>query len=287
MRYAVNFMGEKVEASPKVKGGDLKCPACGGDVIAKTGEINIHHFAHVTKDCGYFDYKGMSEWHKEWQDRFPPERQEVRMEKEGKVHIADVVNSKGVVIEFQHSTMSLESKIKRDTFYNKLVWVVDARDFIGNLEVSNTYIPTKEFVTWENKVKEWENKVLVEEDRNQQLDRSLSKLKDELWDIGYLGALKGDEINSVFNWVSRLVNSKKSEVPKNSKPPKFSGKKWGKIEYDLYWKWERKMWRQIKCEAENVLVFLDLGDGEMYLLYNQSNDIKKVTKEAFIERYCH
>jgi competence CoiA-like predicted nuclease len=280
-------MNNKVEASPEVKGGVLYCPACGGDVIAKTGEINIHHFAHVTKDCGYFDYKGMSEWHTKWQDLFPPEKQEVRIEKEGKVHIADVVNSNGVVIEFQHSTMSLESKMKRDAFYDKLVWVVDARDFIENLEISNTYIPTKEFITWQNKVREWEDEVVYEDDKNQEIDRSLNKLKDELWNIGTLGALNNTEINSVLNWLYPTVNNRKYKGAKNSKPTKFSGKKWGKIEYKLYWKWERKMWRDIKCESENVLVFLDLGNGEMYLLYNQSKKVKKVTKEAFIKRYCH
>jgi len=57
---------------------------------------------------------------------FPAHWQEVVHEAEnGEKHIADVKTDQGWVIEFQHSYIKLEERRSRDTFYPKLVWVVD------------------------------------------------------------------------------------------------------------------------------------------------------------------
>ncbi len=53
------------------------CPVCGGELIIKNGDINAAHFAHKDlQDCDTFT-ADMSEWHKEWQERFPLENREV------------------------------------------------------------------------------------------------------------------------------------------------------------------------------------------------------------------
>ena len=53
------------------------CPICHAELILKKGDIITPHFAHKSiKDCDDFTHD-MSDWHKEWQDLFPKENQEV------------------------------------------------------------------------------------------------------------------------------------------------------------------------------------------------------------------
>ena len=59
---------KRYEATPGIKDLVLECPMCRRSVIAKTGEIKAHHFAHRHKNCGYYDYKGMSK--DEWSNKF-------------------------------------------------------------------------------------------------------------------------------------------------------------------------------------------------------------------------
>ena len=49
MLYALNSSDEKIRATKNVEGW---CPQCRGLMVAKMGEINAHHWAHVSsKDC--------------------------------------------------------------------------------------------------------------------------------------------------------------------------------------------------------------------------------------------
>ena len=76
----------------------------------------------------------MSEWHLDWQSRFPEDCREVVMTKDGVKHRADVfINNK--VIEFQHSSMSSDEFWDRNEFYTGLgydvIWVFDLQDKWG------------------------------------------------------------------------------------------------------------------------------------------------------------
>ena len=53
------------------------CPCCHARLIVKNGKINAAHFAHENLvDCDDFS-NDMSDWHKNWQERFPVEHREI------------------------------------------------------------------------------------------------------------------------------------------------------------------------------------------------------------------
>lgn len=108
------------------------CPVCKEELILRKGEIKTHHFAHKPYsqclDSWHYD---MSLWHYSWQDKFPKDTQEIVKIKDGKAHRADVLlESRRVVIEFQHSPLSPDEFTERNKFYNALgyrvIWVFDA-----------------------------------------------------------------------------------------------------------------------------------------------------------------
>ena len=121
MRFAL-LNDKRIEATKGAKGA---CPCCDNDLVAKCGEIYIHHWAHKKK-CDDHWWENETEWHRNWKNKFPKEWQEIiQKDESGEKHIADVKTSNGWVIEFQHSAIAREERDSRDYFYNKLIWIVD------------------------------------------------------------------------------------------------------------------------------------------------------------------
>lgn len=123
MKYAL-INGDKAEATKGAKG---ICPSCGSELIAKCGELKVNHWSHKgNRNCDQW-WENETEWHRSWKNRFPKEWQEVihTDEKSGERHIADVKTPSGWILEFQHSFLNPEERLSRNTFYQKLVWVVD------------------------------------------------------------------------------------------------------------------------------------------------------------------
>ena len=54
---------------------------------------------------------------------------------DGEKHIADLCLPDGLVIELQHSAMSLGEMRSREAFYKRMIWVVDAAPFAANLSI--------------------------------------------------------------------------------------------------------------------------------------------------------
>ena len=141
MYFGIDSDGNKVHIENSVKGDSYSCPICGTPLIRKFGSIVSHHFAHKSAQCDpwYHDNKGP--WHKEMQSHFRPEQCEVRIDgKCGEFHIADVfiehTDRPNTIIEFQHSSISIEEFDKRNDFYttnntndnydyNEIIWVFD------------------------------------------------------------------------------------------------------------------------------------------------------------------
>jgi len=113
---------QRVEATP---GQVAACPSCGEVMIAKCGTRVVWHWAHKGQRCdGWWEPE--SPWHRGWKDQFPAEWQETVCEgDDGERHVADVLTSHGLVIEFQHSPLPAREQMVREGFYRNMVWVVD------------------------------------------------------------------------------------------------------------------------------------------------------------------
>ena len=122
MKYAL-VEGRKTEALKSLRG---ICPSCSSELVAKCGEVKINHWSHKgTQNCDIW-WENETEWHRQWKSQFPIEWQEVvQFDAKGEKHIADVKTDKGWVLEFQHSYIKPDERRSRDTFYPKLVWVID------------------------------------------------------------------------------------------------------------------------------------------------------------------
>lgn len=109
------------------KGAKGLCPNCGAELIAKCGDLKVNHWAHKgIRNCDPW-WENETEWHRAWKSNFSTDWQEVIMTDEttGEKHIADIRSEYGVVVEFQHSHIDPMERIKRETFYKKMLWVVD------------------------------------------------------------------------------------------------------------------------------------------------------------------
>lgn len=129
MFIALNHNKERVPIEKAVPKAEYYCPVCGASVITKTGKIKRSHFAHaIGSDC---DWGDMSDWHVEWQEKFPVECREYVMENNGERHRADVfIEETNTVVEFQHSPIPFDEFNKRNKFYtdcgHRLLWIFDA-----------------------------------------------------------------------------------------------------------------------------------------------------------------
>ncbi len=122
MKFAL-VDGQRQEARPNLSG---RCPICDHRMVAKCGEVNIWHWAHHGRRFCDLWWENETEWHRAWKGEFPIEWQEVVHQTEtGEKHIADVKTNRGWVIEFQYSYLKPEERRSRDSFYPKLIWVVD------------------------------------------------------------------------------------------------------------------------------------------------------------------
>jgi competence protein CoiA len=122
MKFAL-VSGQRQEAQPNLAG---KCQTCDQPMVAKCGEVRIWHWAHLGGRLCDPWWENETVWHRAWKNRFPIDWQEVvHYAETGEKHISDVNTDRGWIIEFQHSYLKPEERRSRDTFYRKLIWVVD------------------------------------------------------------------------------------------------------------------------------------------------------------------
>jgi hypothetical protein len=166
MKFAL-VDGNKEEATKGTRG---LCQICASVLVAKCGEIKVHHWSHKSKrNCDPW-WENEGEWHRAWKNEFPINWQEiVHRDERGEKHIADIETETGWVVEFQHSFLAAEERRTRNGFYKKLVWVVDGtrrktdkKQFQKKLDES-TRLPTKipilhvHFLDECRLLKEWQN----------------------------------------------------------------------------------------------------------------------------------
>lgn len=124
MLYAINDNDQKIAASPSNK---ATCSCCGGEVIAKCGKIKIWHWAHKSKaiDC---NFEPETNWHLQWKSYADPERTEVKVKRNGMYKMADIMLANGIVVEAQHSPISVDEIQLRERFYKNMFWIFDCRE---------------------------------------------------------------------------------------------------------------------------------------------------------------
>jgi competence CoiA-like predicted nuclease len=110
--------------SPKVSG---LCQACRSPTTAKCGKYIVWHWAHKPEALCDHWWETETEWHRGWKNRFPTDWQEIVLislsthEK----HIADIRTSSGLLLEMQRSNIDSSEVLARESFYQKMVWIVD------------------------------------------------------------------------------------------------------------------------------------------------------------------
>ena len=149
MQYAYDEHRTRVEA---VKNLRAWCPCCGVEVLAKCGQIIVHHWAHKADlDCDCW-YEPETEWHRGWKALANPERIEVVCGE----HRADIKTARGQVVELQNSAISPGEIAEREAYYRNMIWLVNASHFLDRIYVMDRYPATKSFkFRWKNHRPSW------------------------------------------------------------------------------------------------------------------------------------
>lgn len=121
MILATNANGYRIPAMP---GLQAHCDICDGKVVPKCGQIVVWHWAHETvQDCDPWA-EPVTQWHADWEAKFPVECREVRIGN----HRADIRLPNDRIIELQHSGISVDEIEEREKFYGNMAWIFDAVD---------------------------------------------------------------------------------------------------------------------------------------------------------------
>ncbi len=117
-------------------GGRGSCPVCQRSVLAKCGPRVLHHWAHTARhNCDPW-WENETQWHRDWKSLFPPEWREISLQaSDGEIHRADLRTANGVVVEFQHSSITDAERVSRELFYQNMVWVIDGSKFQKNFDI--------------------------------------------------------------------------------------------------------------------------------------------------------
>ena len=123
MKYAL-IDGKRAEPKPNLIG---TCQICEADMIARCGKIKVWHWAHKGKRICDSYWENETVWHRDWKNRFPDSWQETVLKDTdtGEKHIADVRTEDGFVLEFQYSHINAEEQEARESFYRRMVWVLN------------------------------------------------------------------------------------------------------------------------------------------------------------------
>lgn len=115
----------------------------GEELIAKCGEVKIHHWARRAKDPDTW-HEPETEWHLDWKTHFPKNDTEQIVRVDGEEHRMDArtaIGGKRYVLEFQNSHISPEEVRQRDDGYPKagydgVIWVWNGEK--ANITVSHS-----------------------------------------------------------------------------------------------------------------------------------------------------
>ena len=181
MEFAYNDAGKRIEPVPE---GRARCSVCSEELIAKCGPQRIWHWSHgAGTDCDPWS-EPETAWHRGWKSCFHPDCREVVIAP----HRADVRTQAGWVLEFQHSPISAEEIAERECFYGRMVWIIDASEFVSNLSLS--FRGNRTLLEWKYARRCWDRACkhvyLDLRDRALLHIRKMPKYGDDLVEVGVI-----------------------------------------------------------------------------------------------------
>lgn len=158
MLFANDYHDMRVHIDDTQSNAEYFCPYCGAPLTCKKGDIRHHHFAHKQNHLCMDTWErehtyDISDWHNEWQSRFPKVNQEIKLSLGSTIHRADVLTGR-TVIEFQHSIMPVQAFDDRNNFYfnlgYKVIWLFDISNSVIEGKVSSKRNKDGLTFTWQN-----------------------------------------------------------------------------------------------------------------------------------------
>ena len=143
IKFAVDLVGNRIFIENAIKDRVYYREECKTRLIAKNqGFIKEHHYAHMPdeinkiaqRECQFRSDERtenqMSQWDRNWQEKYPEHMREVVFQKDGWIFRADIARKDyKEVIEFQHSAITAAKFQARNKFYNsmgyKVIWLFD------------------------------------------------------------------------------------------------------------------------------------------------------------------
>lgn len=254
MKFSI-INGVRHEAFINGKG---HCEFCLKETIAKCGKKNIFHWAHKnTEHCDSW-WENKTQWHRDWQNKFPKNWQEViHYDAEtNEKHIADIKTKDNTIIEFQNSIISLDEVIKRENFFKKIIWVVNGAKF------------AKRFLVLDK---------LPNPDCSIFKDIRFIQIKKASRGKLFFNVIESPKYNEPFGMV-QLHNIKEIQID-------IENNYVGHHQYD--WLNPHFVWFEAKCS-----VFFDFGDRFVYKLIKNYDDrglkvVQKFDKSDFISLFLN
>lgn len=132
MFYALDETNARTSIDDADKKKKYHCPCCDYPVIVRQGEVNAWHYAHKPGSICDAAFTEKTIWHRNWQERFPPEcREVINQDLLGYKRIADV-KINGTTIEFQKSSIQKDLFDERNRHHlrtsSEVLWVFDCTD---------------------------------------------------------------------------------------------------------------------------------------------------------------
>jgi competence protein CoiA len=279
MKFAL-VNGIKQEPAPKLKG---VCCNCGSSTQAKCGTRKVWHWAHVSlQHCDSW-WESETEWHRLWKGYFPYQNQEViHFDNEtGEKHIADIKTDNGMVIEVQNSPMNESEMLSRESFYGKMMWIVNGEKFKNNFIILGKLPDPKSKIAQEVFFRQPESKYMGGFHRKAQLskkheERNISSVDFHIRSENpdYEERLKSGKNYGIM---IRVPDTKDSDRVIEEIQTTYVG------HHLFVWKKPRSVWFQ-----STKPVFIDFGENELWRLmdcdFRGLKCIRKISKEVLIER---
>lgn len=284
------------------------CICCNNPVRAYCGSDRVNHWKHINAiECDTWS-EGETEWHRLWKNKFDVNQQEIIQydPESGEKHIADVyLKSIDLVLEFQHSPIHIDEIKARESFYKKMIWIVDLQPYKENIsfhrDIGDSFRKTVS-AFWETRYRK--SNELEKEGRRKEAEALLNdeeveayfrKLESEYFRDYFEKKSSSATANNLLNILEKerekakrlnqpLLGYSLSEEYKNQLQ-ESQNKHLEHPYLFMIWKHKHKRWNNAELP-----LFFDIGDNYIYhsienIQYGNGFIVRKYSKERFISKY--